>query len=106
MNNTWHNSRNRLLFEGYRDPLPLFARLILILSVTISGVSSHGCFDTKFPRILGGTQGDTVFYAFDIDQAKNIVIGGYTSDPGVANLQSSADPIALMMETGGRVKWA
>jgi hypothetical protein len=47
-----------------------------------------------------------VFYAFDIDQAKNIVIGGHTSDPGIANLKSSADPIALMMETGGRVKWA
>jgi hypothetical protein len=34
------------------------------------------------------------YYAFDMDQAKNIVIGGYTSDPGVANLQSQADPIA------------
>ena len=86
MNNSWHNSRNRLLFEGSRNPLTLLARLILVLSVVISGVSSHGCFDTKFPRILGGTQGDTVFYSFDIDQAKNIVIGGYTSDPGVANL--------------------
>ena len=82
------------------------ASLILILSIVISVVSSHGCFDTQFPRILGGIQGNTVYYAFDIDQAKNIVIGGYTSDPGVANLQSQADPIALMMETGGRVKWA
>jgi hypothetical protein len=94
------------LIQGFFDSLPLLARLVLVLSVVISGVSCHRCFDTKFPRILGGTQGDTVFYAFDIDQAKNIVIGGHTSDPGIANLKSSADPIALMMETGGRVKWA
>ena len=106
MNYSWHISSNRLLFKEALNPLPRLARLILILSVVMSVVSSHGCFDTKFPIILGGTQGDTVFFAFDIDQAKNIVIGGYTLDPGVANLQSSADPIALMMETGGRVKWA
>lgn len=106
MNNKWHISNNRLLFERTLSSFTIFARLIFILSVVISAVSTHGCFDTKFPRILGGTQGNTVFYAFDVDQAKNIVIGGYTSDPGVANLQSSADPIALMMETGGRVKWA
>ena len=106
MNNSWHISRIRFFYKGSLDPLPRLARLILILSVVMSVVLSHGCFDTKFPRILGGTQGDTVFYAFDIDQAKNIVIGGYTSDPGLANLQSQADPIALMMETGGRVKWA
>ena len=39
---------------------------------------------TKFPRLLGGTTAKSAFNSIDIDSKENIVIGGETSDTGVA----------------------
>jgi hypothetical protein len=63
------------------------------------------CFDTAFPRVLGGTTGVTQFYSMDMDANGNIVIGGSTADSGVANLYGSPDPIIVFMERGNLYKW-
>ena len=46
-------------------------------------VKSTACFDTRFPRIMGGTNDITDFYSMDIDSANNIVVGGGSQDSGV-----------------------
>ena len=78
----------------------------MIIGNLVGNIKGLGCFDTKFPWILGGLQGDTIFHSFDIDQYQSIVIGGQTSDPGIASIDSIPDPIALSIESGGRVLWA
>ena len=60
--------------------------IVYLTAVMIRMSHCHGCFDTKFPRILGGILGNTKFFSFDIDVNKNIAIGGSTADGGVASL--------------------
>lgn len=48
----------------------------MIFCILVLGIASHGCFDTKFPWLLGGSLGKTIFYTFDMNSEKSIVIGG------------------------------
>jgi hypothetical protein len=57
-----------------------FSRAALLLS----SINAQTCFETRFPRVLGGTLGDTYFFAMDFDSAGNLAVGGSTSDSGVA----------------------
>jgi len=41
------------------------------------------CYRTTFPRIFGGSQGDTGITAMDIDTLGNIVVGGRSQDTGL-----------------------
>jgi hypothetical protein len=38
------------------------------------------CFETNYPRVLGGTSAQTTFHSVDYDSDDNLVIGGETSD--------------------------
>ena len=65
------------------------------------------CFETKFPRVLGGTlsAATTSFESTDKDSAGNIVIGGSTSDSSLANLYNSPDPFVLYIQYGNTYLW-
>jgi hypothetical protein len=41
------------------------------------------CFETVFPRVLGGTSGDTEIYSFDFDSSSNLVYSGGTTDSSI-----------------------
>ena len=41
------------------------------------------CFRTTFPRVIGGTNGDTAITAMDVDDKGHIIVGGMTRDSGL-----------------------
>ena len=73
---------------------------------------SYTCFDTGtiFPRVLGGTFGETVFTSMDVDSTGNIVIGGGSADSDIIQAfgqNSALFPIIAFMEVNTLAfKWA
>ena len=48
--------------------------------ILINKTLESNCFNTWFPRIMGGLKGYTNFLSMDIDLNNNFVIGGGTND--------------------------
>ncbi len=57
-----------------------FSYLTLYFSLYLSVKANTYCNTCSFPRVLGGTQGDTFFKAIDYDTNENILIGGISYD--------------------------
>jgi len=81
---------------------------LIFIALLIQTVLPLSCFNTQYPRILGGTIGSTIFLTVDMDpiSQKDLVLGGQTSDSGVASIMVAPDPILLYMVGGGLYKWA
>lgn len=64
------------------------------------------CFDQRYPKILGGTEGITSFNAIDMDDEGNFIIGGSSSDPTVTGVSTIQIPILMYIYNGGLYKWS
>lgn len=65
------------------------------------------CYRTTFPRVIGGSQDETMINQIDIDDKGNIVAGGYSKDTefiGKAVVQNI--PIAYYIAKGNYYVWA
>ena len=61
---------------------------------------STTCFNTRFPRIMGGNSAYTNFSSMDIDSSNNIVVGGGTNDAGVSSSANLEAPFAMYILSG------
>ena len=65
------------------------------------------CYRTTFPRIIGGTNDETMIMAMDVDPFGNIVVGGYTEDAGLlGKTVTDKVPIAVYIAKGNLFVWA
>ncbi|CDW73290.1 UNKNOWN [Stylonychia lemnae] len=65
------------------------------------------CPATTFPIILGGTNAETAFTAFDDDNVGNIGIGGYTYDSGLLGTPlNEMQPIIAMITPASTYLWS
>ena len=65
------------------------------------------CFEQYFPRVLGGSSDNTMFYAMDIDSSGNVVAAGGSHDNGVlSDTGNPPNPIIAYYYYGGLTKWA
>ena len=68
--------------------------------------SGQTCFETIYPRVLGGTSAQTTFHSVDYDSDDNLVIGGDTSDLGLAAALTNAPaPFILNIQRGNFYRW-
>ncbi len=57
--------------------------------------------------MMGGTLGDTIFYAMDIDSSGNIVVGGSSQDSGILSLRVTwPEPLVMFIHSGNLYLWA
>jgi hypothetical protein len=62
-------------------------KAILAITVSLLAIAvaqQPACFTTKYPVVLGGNMGNTVFTVFDIDSSFDIVAGGETEASDLA----------------------
>lgn len=83
----------------------LWLLVLVCLLLRHQATSAQDCIETMFPSIFGGTNGDTIFNAMDIDANNNIIVGGQTSDPSIATLSLAPDPIIMFIQDGGLISW-
>ena len=64
------------------------------------------CFETTFPKILGGTSDSINFNSMDMDTSGNFIIGGGCADPQVINqLHTNTEPCLVYIIHGGLFQW-
>ena len=57
---------------------------LIIFSLLVPLFSLLNCFTPlKYPRLFGGTNGDTEFTCLDVDGNGNIAVGGTSSDDSI-----------------------
>ena len=57
----------------------------------VCNAAGPSCDETKFPKLLGGQNGNTFLTAMDVDQNYNIVVGGKSNDSSILNTASSPE---------------
>ena len=72
--------------------------------------SEQSCFETAYPRLLGGTTGQTYFAAMDFHPVTSgeMVVGGSTSNTGITSSTVAAEgplPLAVYIREGGAYLW-
>lgn len=66
------------------------------------------CFRTTFPRVIGGTDDETMILAMDVDDKGHIVVGGYSKDKGVMAKSATMPqklPFAAYIAKGNYIAW-
>ena len=85
----------------------LFLKVLLLLSFQSSyTLATTTCSLTNLPFIYGGTNGDTEFYALDIDTDNNIIAGGYSKDNDIITSGAHKPILVFFDGANGNVKWA
>lgn len=64
------------------------------------------CFRTTFPRVIGGSNQETMINAVDVDLLGNVITGGYSLDSGLlARTAAQSVPIAVYISKGNYYAW-
>jgi hypothetical protein len=60
--------------------------LLLVSNSFKMSVNAQICTQTPFPKFMGGTSGDTIFFSIDYHSASSqLVVGGGTLDTGITD---------------------